>query len=79
MKEETIIRLTKELEHTKELFFVSKSEDGFRCINSDMSNLDEWIDNVDWFLNDLKRLRREQKGDYNALKDIISNKDITEN
>ena len=78
MKEETIIRLINELDHTEEMFFVSKSEDGYRCI-AEINNHDDWIDVLEDFLNDLKKENRSLKGEESAIEDLLNDNDMTKN
>lgn len=75
----TIQAIIDELDNTEEIFIISKSEDSYKLIHSEMTDSKEWLDIIEMFLNDIKKKYIAIKGNDSAIEDIIDSADINEN
>lgn len=73
MDEETIKALIEELDNTEELFFISKVEDEYKFIHSELTDLKEWTEMVGHFNDKLKEKIAELNRGNDATDDLLDN------
>ena len=76
MDEETIKRLIEAFDKAEEVFMITKEDDAFRLVHSNLSDAREWVEMIEHF----KQNVQEQINDDNdALDDLLGGFGISSN
>ena len=76
MSKEDIIQYLKD---SDEYFFITKEDDVFSSIHSNLSGLNEWVDMIEYFKDKLEEKIIGLKKNRDALNDLLTDEDISLN
>ena len=71
--------LIKYLNDADEYFFITKEDDVFNSIHSDLSNVLEWLDMINHFRDKLMGRVADAKKNTSALDDLLNDTDVNLN